>query len=107
MRASRRSRTSLLQPGPFATAEPNHFRPVLVNPAVALTLTLENWLACEACHALIVAGDLDGLVRRALRENADPLVRVMANQPVAIDYTTSLYRQFWQARRGRPYRVAA
>jgi hypothetical protein len=69
--------------------------------------SVKDWLACDECNALILADDLDGLVQRALRENADGRIRAMASQPWAIDYTRDLYRGFWRARRGTSQRVAA
>ena len=69
--------------------------------------SVADWLACEDCHALIEAGNLAGLVRRALHENADGRIRAMADQQWAIDYTRDLYRGFWRARRGTAHQLSA
>ena len=69
--------------------------------------SIEDWLACDDCHALIVAGELDGLVRRALQKNADGRIRALAYEPWAVNYARELYRLFWRARRGKARRVAA
>lgn len=69
--------------------------------------SIDAWLACDQCNALIAAGDLEGLVRRALRDNADGRIRALAYDAWAINYARNLYRGFWRARKGTPQRVAA
>ena len=39
--------------------------------------SVEDWLACEACHAMIEAGDREGLIERAFRCPGIPQVVAM------------------------------
>jgi len=59
--------------------------------------SIGDWLACEECHALIEAGNYEGLARRALAAlgHADHLEWSMA-------YCRDLYRMFRENRTGPP-----
>lgn len=55
-----------LAPGP-AWQHPAGLMALVDSPAGA-DLSDDEWAACESCHALIQAGDVDGLIERALDE---------------------------------------
>ena len=69
--------------------------------------SVEDWVACEACHALIVAGDREGLAERSLlAPDVRRAVGVMG-RATTILYCRDLHDRFWTARRGAAYHIAA
>lgn len=69
--------------------------------------SVEDWLACEECHALIAAGDRIGLARRSLSAPGVQMAVGFLGRALALDYCRDLHDRFWRARRGAPYRIAA
>ena len=69
--------------------------------------SVEDWMACDACHARIVAGDRDGLVARALKSPGVRAAMGVLGHALAIRYCRDLHERFWRARRGPPFRIAA
>jgi hypothetical protein len=69
--------------------------------------SVDDWVACEACHALIVAGDRDGLARRSLDAPMVALACVHIGKARTIQYCRDLHDRFWKARRGAAYHIAA
>jgi len=69
--------------------------------------SVEDWLACEACHAMIEAGDREGLIERAFRCPGIPLVVAMRGREWARNYVVDLHNRFRTNRRGQPYRMAS
>ena len=65
--------------------------------------SVSDWIACEECHALIAAGNRDGLAARAL-----PVASPYGLEPaLARRYARDLPARFWRARRVPPDRTAA
>ena len=69
--------------------------------------SVEDWMACEACHALIVAGDRDALARRSLRAHCLRVAVAVLGRAETIRYCRDLHDRFWKARRGAAYHIAA
>ena len=69
--------------------------------------SVEDWMACEACHALIVAGDRDGLARRCLTSPGLQVAVSFLGRARALGYCRDLHDRFWKARRGEAYQIAA
>ncbi len=69
--------------------------------------SVEDWMACEACHALIVAGDRNGLARRSLLAPAVRRAVGVMGRATTILYCRDLHDRFRKARRGAAYRIAA
>ncbi len=81
-------------------------------PAIAFTdcfgsRSLEDWLACDVCHALIVAVDRDALARRFLTTRAGRRSELVMGPAAAFSYCRDLHDRFWLARRGQAFRIAA
>ena len=69
--------------------------------------SVEDWMACEACHALIVAGDRDGLARRCLASPGLQVAVGFLGRAKAFRYCRDLHNRFWNARRGAAHHIAA
>ena len=69
--------------------------------------SVEDWLACEACHALIAAGDRNALARRCLISPGLQLAVGFLGRAKAFWYCRDLHNRFWNARRGAAFRIAA
>ena len=69
--------------------------------------SVADWLACEECHELIVAGDRNALVRRSMRAPGVQIAVGVLGRSLALDYCRDLHERFWNARRGAAYRIAA
>jgi hypothetical protein len=69
--------------------------------------SIEDWLACEVCHELIVADDRDALARRFLNTESGRRAALVMGRAAAFSYCRNLHDRFWLARRGDPYRIAA
>jgi hypothetical protein len=60
--------------------------------------SLGAWLACDDCHAVIEAGDREGMVTRAM---LNPAMRAATvDKRRAEGYICDLYGRFFAARRG-------
>ncbi len=68
--------------------------------------SVEDWLACEACHRLIQSGDRSALARRSLDAPGVRMAVGVLGRVLALDYCRDLHARFWRARRGAPYRIA-
>lgn len=69
--------------------------------------SVEDWLACEDCHKLIVADDRDGLARRSLCAPGVQMAVGVLGRAEALRYCRDLHERFWKARRGTAFRIAA
>ena len=69
--------------------------------------SVEDWLACEACHAMIEAGDRGGLIERAFRCPGIPPVVAMRGREWVRNYVVDLHKRFRRNRRGQPHRMAS
>ena len=69
--------------------------------------SVEDWLACEACHLLIVLGDRDGVARRSMRAPGVQMAVGLLGRAFALDYCRDLHERFWKARRGAAFRMSA
>jgi hypothetical protein len=69
--------------------------------------SVEDWLACEACHELIVADDRDGLARLSLRAAGVQMAVGIIGRATTIRYCRDLHERFWKARRGAAFRMSA
>jgi hypothetical protein len=69
--------------------------------------SVEDWLACEECHQMIMAGDRNGLARRSLCASGVLMAVGFLGRAVALEYCRDLHDRFWRARRGTPYRTTA
>ena len=69
--------------------------------------SLADWLACDACHTIIEAGNVDALAGRAIRNSANPSIRAMAihDLPPMLDTARRLYDEFFAHRIGPAYRI--
>jgi hypothetical protein len=65
--------------------------------------SVEDWLACEACHAMIEAGDREGLIERAFRCPGIPQVVAMRGR----EWGAELRRGSSQSLSHEPARPAA
>lgn len=74
---------------------------------IAGSRSVEDWLACEACHLLIAASDRDSLARRSLRATGLHVAVAILGRAETIRYCLGLHNRFWNARRGEAYRIAA
>ncbi len=64
-----------------------------------------DWLACQDCHMLIDAGELDHLTERCFRNVLAPAIP--NGKAWSRLYIEHLHQLFWQHRTGRPYRMAS
>ena len=69
--------------------------------------SVEDWLACEACHQMIAASDRNGLARRSLCAPGVQMAVGLLGRAFALDYCRDLHTRFWQARRGDAFRMSA
>jgi hypothetical protein len=69
--------------------------------------SVEDWLACEECHALIEAGDRNGLARRSLDAPGVQMATDLLGRAAAFEYCLDLHNRFWRARRGDASRITA
>ena len=81
-------------------------------PAITFTdclgsRSLEDWLACEACHRMIVAGDRHALARRSLTSPGLQMAVGVLGRAEALRYCRDLHDRFWKARRGAAYHMAS
>ncbi len=67
---------------------------------VAGSRSVEDWLACEACHLLIAAGNRDALARRSLISPGLQMAVGVLGRAEALRYCRDLHDRFWLARRG-------
>jgi hypothetical protein len=74
---------------------------------IAGSRSVEDWLACEECHLLIVLGDRDALARRSLRAPGLRVAVAVLGRAETIRYCRDLHDRFWNARRGEAFRIAA
>lgn len=67
-------------------------------PDLLLGRSVGDWLACDECHALIEAGDRNGLTKRSM---LTPAVRQGHVEPeIARWFSTDLHRRFFLHRTG-------
>jgi hypothetical protein len=55
---------------------------------------VEDWLACEVCHRLIVAGDRNGLARRSLSAPGMQMAVAFLGWAAALRYCRDLHDRF-------------
>lgn len=69
--------------------------------------SVEDWLACEECHQLVVAGDRNALARRSLDAPGVQMAVGFLGRAAALEYCRDLHDRFWRARRGEALPIAA
>ena len=69
--------------------------------------SVEDWLACEDCHELMVADDRDRLARRSLRAAGVQMAVSITGRATTIRYCRDLHERFWKARLGAAFRMSA
>lgn len=64
-----------------------------------------DWLACQACHKLIAAGDLNGLAARSIEDHPDHADLTATQRRMAIRAMRPLFDAFTRHRTGEPVKL--